>query len=63
MGEENRMNKVVFFTEKQKLSDALENFNLESFKNKKVPVKLHMGEIKNKYSPQAQVFLLNIRAV
>jgi len=43
------MNKVVFFTEKQKLSDALENFNLESFKNKKVPVKLHMGEIKNKY--------------
>lgn len=46
------MKKVVFFTEKQKLSDALENFNLESFKNKKVPVKLHMGEIKNKYFPR-----------
>ncbi len=49
MGEENRMKKVVFFTDKEKLSDALENFNLKSFENKKIPLKLHMGEIKNKY--------------
>lgn len=46
------MEKVVLFTEKEKLSDALEYFNLKDFKDKKVPVKLHMGEIKNKYFPK-----------
>ncbi len=48
------MKKVVFFTDMKKLSDALENFNLKSFKDKKVPVKLHMGEVKNKYFPRAK---------
>ncbi|MCX6668097.1 MAG: DUF362 domain-containing protein [Euryarchaeota archaeon] len=43
------MNKVVFFTDLQKLSEALNNFNMESFADKRVPVKLHMGEIKNKF--------------
>ena len=43
------MNKVVFFTDLQKLSDALNNFNMEGFADKRVPVKLHMGEVKNKF--------------
>lgn len=43
------MNKVVFFTDLNKLHDALNNFNINSFSNKKVPIKLHMGELKNKY--------------
>ena len=43
------MNKVVFFTDLQKLSEALNNFNMEIFTDKRVPVKLHMGEIKNKF--------------
>jgi uncharacterized Fe-S center protein len=49
MGEESWMNKVVYFTDLNKLHDALENFNIKSFSNKKIPVKLHMGELKNKY--------------
>jgi len=49
MGEKNRMNKVVFFTDIAKLPDALTFFSLESFAGKKVPVKLHMGEENNPY--------------
>jgi len=46
------MNKVVFFTDLQKLSEALNNFNMKGFADKRVPVKLHMGEIKNKFFPK-----------
>jgi len=46
------MKKVVFFTDINKLHDALISFNIQSFAGKKVPVKLHMGEIKNKYYPK-----------
>jgi len=53
MGEEDRLKKVVFFTDITKLHDALENFDIKAFKDKKVPVKLHMGEIKNRYYPRA----------
>jgi uncharacterized Fe-S center protein len=49
MGENRRMKKVFFFTELSKLHEALNNFNMQSFANKKIPIKLHMGEIKNKY--------------
>jgi uncharacterized Fe-S center protein len=49
MGEKGRLKKVIFFTELDKFNDALENFNIQGFKDKKVPVKLHMGELKNKY--------------
>jgi uncharacterized Fe-S center protein len=49
MGEKNRMNKVVFFTDIAKLPDALTFFSLESFAGKKVPIKLHMGEKNNPY--------------
>jgi len=52
MGEKNWMKKVIFFTDKKDVSEALENFNLDGFKNKNVPLKLHMGEIKNKYFPR-----------
>ena len=43
------MNKVVFFTDLIKLSDALENFNIDSYSGRNIPVKLHMGELNNKY--------------
>jgi len=43
------MNKVVFFTDLKKLDDALYNFNIDSFSGKTIPVKLHMGELRNKY--------------
>lgn len=43
------MKKVVFFTDPKKLNNALEYFNIQSFSKKSIPVKLHMGEIKNKH--------------
>ena len=49
MGEKDRLKKVVYFTNLSKLSDALENFNMKDFSGKKVPIKLHMGEIKNNW--------------
>lgn len=52
MGEKNRMKKVIFFTDKKDLSEALDNFNLDGFRKKEVPIKIHMGEIKNKYFPR-----------
>ena len=52
MGEENRMKKVIFFSDLNKLHDALYNFNIKSFANARIPVKLHMGEIKNKHFPK-----------
>lgn len=43
------MKKVVFFTDLNNLDDALYNFDIESFTSKSIPVKLHMGELKNKH--------------
>ncbi|MFH1101162.1 MAG: DUF362 domain-containing protein [Methanobacteriota archaeon] len=43
------MKNVVFFTNQQRLHDALEYFPLDGFFGKRVPVKLHMGEMRNKY--------------
>ena len=43
------MNKVVFFRVPEKLEEALDYFNLEGFAHQQVPLKLHMGEVKNKY--------------
>lgn len=43
------MKKVVFFSDLNKLHDAVENFNIQSFADKEVLVKLHMGEVKNKF--------------
>jgi uncharacterized Fe-S center protein len=47
------MKKVVYFTDVNKLHDALDNFNFKSFADKKIPVKLHMGEMRNKYFTKA----------
>ena len=52
MGEKDWMKKVVFFTDLDKLADAFENFDIQGFTGKNVPVKPHMGEIKNKYFPK-----------
>ena len=49
MGEEDRLKNVVFFTDLDNLGDSLEKFNIQNFSKKNIPVKLHMGEIKNKY--------------
>lgn len=57
------MRKVVFFTTLGKLDDALSNFNLQNFANKKVPVKLHMGEPKNKYYPKPDFVRLVVDAL
>ncbi len=46
------MNKIVFFTNLTQLPQALDNFKMNSFTGKIVPVKLHMGEAGNKYFPQ-----------
>jgi hypothetical protein len=43
------MNTVVFFTQLHQFPKALQNFSLQSFAGKQVPVKLHMGEMNNKY--------------
>jgi len=52
MGEKNRMNRVIFFKKLSQLSTALGYFDIEGFRGKTVPVKLHMGENGNKYFPQ-----------
>ena len=39
------MKKVVFFSDKEKLHMALENFDISSFSKKKIPVKLHLFDI------------------
>ena len=48
------MKKVVFFTDITKLHAALEYFDIIRFSDKKIPIKIHMGEIKNKYFPRYQ---------
>ena len=48
------MNKVIFFTDIENLHRALDHFNIKSFTGKKIPVKIHMGEIKNKYFPKPE---------
>jgi uncharacterized Fe-S center protein len=52
MGEKDRVNKVIFFKDENKLSDALKEFGIKDFKDKEVLIKLHMGEKKNKYYPR-----------
>jgi len=49
VGEKNWITKVVFFTDIMKLHTALSLFSLQSYTGKKVPIKLHMGEIGNPY--------------
>ena len=49
MGESDRIVQVIFFKDTAKLNEALDSFNITNFKGKKIPVKLHMGEAKNKY--------------
>lgn len=49
MGEKKQMKKVVFFNDISKISTAMNQFDLDSFTKQKILVKLHMGEVKNKY--------------
>jgi uncharacterized Fe-S center protein len=46
------MKKVIFFSDLEKLKEALENFDIQKFAGKRIPVKLHMGEMKNKHFPK-----------
>ena len=43
------MAEVYFFTEKEKLPSALDLLGIEDFRGARVPIKLHMGELGNKY--------------
>ncbi len=52
MGEEDRMKTVIFLEDLDKLKEALLEFNIEEFSGKTVPLKLHMGEVKNRYYPR-----------
>jgi uncharacterized Fe-S center protein len=52
MGEKNRMKKVIYFTDLNKIGEAFEYFEIKSFSNKEVPIKLHMGEKNNKFYPK-----------
>ena len=60
MGEEGRLKKVIFFSDLKRLSEALDNFAIQSFTDREVPVKLHMGELKNKYYPKPEFVKLVI---
>ena len=46
------MKKVIYFSNLEKLPEALENFDIQDFAENRVPVKLHMGEMKNKHFPK-----------
>jgi len=43
------MAEVYFFTETEKLLSALDLLGIEDFRGVRVPIKLHMGELGNKY--------------
>ena len=57
------MKKVVFFTDENKIGEALDNFNLKEFANKKIPFKLHMGEKSNKYFPKTETVKKVVKAL
>ena len=50
MVKKKELSKVIFFDKEEKLHESFRYFNCLDFKNKKIPIKLHMGEIKNKYN-------------
>jgi uncharacterized protein len=52
MGGAEKMKKVVFFTDLSLLKEAVDSLGFSSFADSNVLVKLHMGEVKNKYFPK-----------
>ena len=46
------MKKVIFFTDLSQLPEAMERIGINVFSDQRVLVKLHMGEVKNKYFPK-----------
>lgn len=60
MGKEGRLKKVIFFSDLKRLPEALDNFDIQSFADREVPVKLHMSELKNKYYPKPEFVKLVI---
>ena len=48
MVKETELSKVIFFDKDENFHEAFRYFNYLDFKNKKIPIKLHMGEIRNK---------------
>jgi len=49
MGEKDRVNKVYFFKDPNKIKDALQFIGLDDYSEKETLVKLHMGEVKNQF--------------
>ena len=52
MGSAKEMKKVYFFTDLKKLPEVMDEIGISSFRDQDVLVKLHMGEVKNKYYPK-----------
>ena len=49
MGEKDRLKKVLFFKDPNRISDALHGFGIDDYSGKQTLIKIHMGEVKNKY--------------
>ncbi|MEM0493434.1 MAG: DUF362 domain-containing protein [Candidatus Thermoplasmatota archaeon] len=43
------MKKVVYFTDPKSIHSALSFFDMKGYRGREIPVKLHMGEIRNKW--------------
>ena len=63
MGEEDRLKKVLFFKDSKKIFSALEFFGLKDFSEKKTLIKLHMGELNNKYYVRPDFVKLTVDAL
>ena len=63
MGEEDRLKKVLFFKDSNKIFSALEFFGLEDFSDKKTLIKIHMGELNNKYYVRPDFVKLTVDAL
>lgn len=61
MGESHWMNTVVFFKNTEQFTQATEHIDFNDFSDKSVPIKMHMGEVKNKYftPPQFVKIIVN----
>ena len=63
MGEEDRLSKVLFFKDSNKIFDALEFFGLDDYSEKETLIKLHMGELNNKYFVRPNFVKLTVNAL
>jgi uncharacterized Fe-S center protein len=63
MGEEDRLNKVIFIKNLKKLENVFMEFGLSNFSDKDTLIKLHMGEVNNKYFSKPDFVKLVVRSL